>query len=164
MEEYLPFVSIDTWTIIMSWGNLLILFLLLKFFLFKPVGKVLDARAEEIEETYKSAEDTKSAAEKMLGEYEEKLKNAHDTADGIIKSAQKTADMRSENIVNDANDKARRIMEKSRAQIERDKQEAVRAARYDIAKAASAIAEKLIGRELTADDDEKLIGDIIDRM
>lgn len=164
MEEYLPFVSIDTWTIIMSWGNLLILFLLLKIFLFKPVGKVLDARAEEIDETYKSAEDTKSSAEKMLGEYEEKLKNARGEADGIIKSAQRTADMRSENIVGEANDKARRIMEKSRAQIERDKKEAVRAARGDIAKAASAIAEKLIGRELTADDDEKLIGDIIDRM
>lgn len=164
MEEYLPFVSIDTWIIIMSWGNLLILFLLLKRFLFKPVQKVLDARAEEIEETYKSAEDTKSSAEKMLGEYEEKLKNARDTADGIIKSAEKTANMRSENIVNDANDKARRIMEKSRVQIEREKQEAMREARSDIVRAASDIAEKLIGRELTADDDEKLIGDIIDRM
>lgn len=164
MEEYLPFVSIDTWTIIMSWGNLLILFLLFRLFLFKPVQKILDARAKEIEETYKSAEDTKSSAEKMLDEYGEKLKNARAEADGIIKSATQTANVRSENIVGEANEKARRIMEKSRAQIERDKQEAVHEARSDIAKAASDIAEKLIGRELTADDDEKLIGDIIDRM
>lgn len=49
MNEYLPFVSIDTWTMIFTWANLLILFLLLKKFLFKPVTKILDERAEEIE-------------------------------------------------------------------------------------------------------------------
>ena len=48
MNEYLPFVSIDTWTMIFTWANLLILFLLLKKFLFKPVTKILDERAEEI--------------------------------------------------------------------------------------------------------------------
>ena len=47
MNEYLPFVSIDTWTMIFTWANLLILFLLLKKFLFKPVMKILDERAEE---------------------------------------------------------------------------------------------------------------------
>ena len=139
MNEYLPFVSIDTWTMIFTWANLLILFLLLKKFLFKPVTKILDERAEEIENSYKQA-------------------------DGIIKSAVETADRRSESIVNEANEKVRYIMEKSQKQIEQDKQNAVTDAKREIASMAVDAAEKIIGKKLTDSDDEELISDIIDRM
>ena len=76
MNEYLPFVSIDTWTMIFTWANLLILFLLLKKFLFKPVTKILDERAEEIENSYKQAEETNDKAISLKSEYEEKLLSA----------------------------------------------------------------------------------------
>lgn len=164
MNEYLPFVSIDTWTMIFTWANLLILFLLLKKFLFKPVNKILDERAEEIENSYKRAEETNDKAFSLKNEYEEKLLSAKNEADGIIKSAVETADRRSESIVNEANEKARHIMEKSQKQIEQDKQNAVNEARKDIASMAVDAAEKIIGKKLTDSDDEELISDIIDRM
>lgn len=164
MEEYLPFVSIDTWTIIMSWGNLLILFLLLRLFLFKPIKKVLDARAEEIENAYKSAEDMNVSAQKLLGEYEAKLRTADDEVNSIIKSAVEKANLRSESIVGEAGEKARNIIEKSQRQIERDKQRAVKEAKSDIVVMAAEIAEKLIGKTLSTSDDEKIISDIIDNI
>ncbi len=73
MNEYLPFcihrhMDNDFFT----WANLLILFLLLKKFLFKPVTKVLDERAEEIENSYKQAEETNDKAISLKSEYEEK--------------------------------------------------------------------------------------------
>ena len=153
MNEYLPFVSIDTWTMIFTWANLLILFLLLKKFLFKPVTKILDERAEEIENSYKQAEETNDKAISLKNE-----------ADGIIKSAVETADRRSESIVNEANEKVRYIMEKSQKQIEQDKQNAVTDAKREIASMAVDAAEKIIGKKLTDSDDEELISDIIDRM
>ena len=153
MNEYLPFVSIDTWTMIFTWANLLILFLLLKKFLFKPVTKILDERAEEIENSYKQAEETNDKALSLKSE-----------ADGIIKSAVETADRRSESIVNEANEKVRYIMEKSQKQIEQDKQNAVTDAKREIASMAVDAAEKIIGKKLTDSDDEELISDIIDRM
>ena len=164
MEEYLPFVSIDTWTIIMSWGNLLILFLLLKHFLFKPINKVLDARAKEIDDTYKAAEDVKASAEGMRGEYEKKLEGAQTEADGIIKSAVETANMRAKSVIDEASEKARGIMEKSQQQAERDREKAVAMAREDIAVIAVDAAEKLIKKKLGTKDDEELIADIIDRI
>ena len=103
---------------IFTWANLLILFLLLKKFLFKPVTKILDERAEEIENSYKQAEETNDKALSLKSEYEEKLLSAKNEADGIIKSAVETADRRSESIVNEANEKVRYIMEKSQKQIE----------------------------------------------
>ena len=38
MEKYLAFVTIDVWTLIFTWANLLILFLLMKKFFFKPIN------------------------------------------------------------------------------------------------------------------------------
>ena len=164
MNEYLPFVSIDTWTMIFTWANLLILFLLLKKFLFKPVTKILDERAEEIENTYKHADETHDHAISLKSQNEEKLLSEKNEADGIIKSAVETADRRSESIVNEANEKVRYIMEKSQKQIEQDKQNAVTDAKREIASMAVDAAEKIIGKKLTDSDDEELISDIIDRM
>lgn len=164
MDEYLPFVSIDIWTMIFTWANLIILFLLLKKFLFKPVNKMLAERAAEIEDSYKAVGIAESKAENMKAEYEGKLLSAKAEADVIIKAALETADRRSDSIVTEASDKARHIMEKSRKQAERDKQNAVNEARADIAKMAADIAEKLIGKRFGEDDDEKLVSDMIDRI
>ncbi len=164
MGEYLQFVTIDVWTMIFTWANLIILFLLLKKFLFKPVNKVLDARAEEIENTYKMAAETKSEAESMKGEYEQKMLYAKSEADVIIKSAVEAANRRSDSIVSDANTQARHIMEKSQKQIEQEKKNAIDEAKEDIASMAVDVAEKLIGKKFDESDDEKLISDIIDRI
>ena len=48
MGEYLSFVTIDVWTMIFTWANLLILFLLMKKFLFGPVRRIIEKREEEI--------------------------------------------------------------------------------------------------------------------
>jgi F-type H+-transporting ATPase subunit b len=162
--EYLQFVTIDVWTMIFTWVNLIILFLLLKKFLFKPVNKVIDERAEEIENSYKQAADTKNEAQSMKNEYEQKLLAAKDEAEGIIKSAVEAANRRSDSIVGEANEQARHIMEKSQKQIEQDKKNAIDSARGDIASMAVDVAEKLIGKKLDETDDEKLISDIIDRI
>ncbi len=164
MKEYLQFVTIDVWTVIFAWVNLLILFLLLKKFLFKPVNKALSDRAEEIEDLYKAAEDAGSEARRFKSEYEKKLSDAKSEADRIIKTAVEKANMRSGAITAQANESAKKLMEKSMKQIEQDKKNAVNEARGDIVSLAVDAAEKIIGKQFSADDDEKLISDIIDRI
>lgn len=164
MEEYLDFVSIDLWTMIFTWLNLLILFLLLRCFLFKPVNKVLAKRAEEIENTYKAAEATQRDADLARERYENQLSEAKTEADGIINDAVICARERSESIINEAQERAKHIAEKSEKQIELDKQKAMDEARQDIAEMAVDVAEKLIGERLDSSADEKLIESIIDRI
>ncbi len=164
MGEYLQFVSIDTWTMIFTLINFLVLFLLLKKFLFKPINNVLEKRADEIENTYKTVEKTKIEAEDLKTEYEERLKSAKEEADGIIKSAVINAQRRSDDIVNEASEKAQYIVEKSQKQIELDKKNAVNEAQSDIASLAVDIAEKIIGKKLDSKEDEQLVSDIIDRI
>lgn len=164
VEEYLQFVSVEKWTMIFTWANLLILFLLLKKFFFKPVNKVLSDRAAEIESEYKKAENVNSEALSFKSEYENKLLSAESEAENIIKSAVKAASARSEKILGEADESAKRLAEKSRKQIETDREKALAEARRDIASMAVDIAEKVVGKRFSSEEDEKLISDIIDRI
>ena len=55
MEGHTQFVSLD-WTLIFQWGNLLILYLIIKKFLFGPIQKMLSDRENEVKSMYDSAE------------------------------------------------------------------------------------------------------------
>ena len=69
MAEYLEFISINPWHIIMTWGNLLILVLLLKKFLFKPVNAVLEKRKSEVDAVYAGARTAKEKAEYLIDNF-----------------------------------------------------------------------------------------------
>ena len=69
-------ISVNLWQILVSLANLLILFLLFKKFLFKPVQSVLDKRRAAIESDFAAANAAKQAALASRAEYEEKLVEA----------------------------------------------------------------------------------------
>ena len=54
------------WTLI----NLIIFFVLMKLFLFKPIKKTLDKRKELIEGQFKAAEDKEKKADELQAEYQ----------------------------------------------------------------------------------------------
>lgn len=51
----MDFVSIDIWSLIFTWINLIILFFIIRHFLYKPVKNILLQRENEIESTYNLA-------------------------------------------------------------------------------------------------------------
>ena len=72
----LDLVSIVPWEIITQLINLLLLFLLLKHFLFKPVQNILNARQAEIDKSYADAETAQTRAEELRDEYEKRISDA----------------------------------------------------------------------------------------
>lgn len=164
MGEYLPFVTIDMWTMIFTLINFAILFLLLKRFLFKPVNKLLSERAEEIALSYQKAENAENKALEIKKEYEAKLGSARSEADEIIRSAIETAFVHSDGIIKDANAQAQIIIEKTHRQVEHEKTAAMNEAKKNIASMAVSATEKLIKKSLGTETDERLIADVIDRI
>ena len=64
------------WDIVWTIVNLLILFLLLKHFLFKPITQMMESRTAEIENNLKDAEEQKQKAQQLNTQYEEQLQGA----------------------------------------------------------------------------------------
>lgn len=162
--QNLPVISINIWQMLISLCNLLILFLILKKFLYKPVLRVLEARKNAVEEQYSAAEDAKRTAEASRAEYAEKLSRAEAEADEMRKSAANEAKRHGERIVAEARDRADGIVRQAEAQIELDRKKAEADMKREIADVSTALAEKLIERELDSDSHRKLIDSFINEV
>lgn len=124
--------------------NIIVLFLLLRKFLIKPVRNIMEKRDEMIRSGLENARKSQSDAELMKQEYEEKLKNAGDISAGIISDAKKEAEARSKNILDEANAKADNILSSARENAETAKIKAVSEAKEQIADLAAEMAGKLV--------------------
>ena len=122
--QTLPIISVNIWDMLYALLNLLILFLLVKKFLYKPVKKMLANRQATIDNEYKNAEDAKEKALSDQKLYEEKLSHAEEEADSLIQSAVLSARSRESQILAEAKDQANGILRQAEAnaQLELKKQ------------------------------------------
>lgn len=160
--QTLDIITVNIWNIVISLCNLLIMFLVVKKFLFKPVQKMLDARREKIDSDYADARKAKEEANAARIEYEQKLENAHGIADGIIKDATGNANRRADEIVAEAKQKANVIIKHAEADAELELKKAQSAIRHEIADVSLTISEKLLEREINKDDHKQLIDSFIE--
>ena len=157
----LELVSLVPWEIITQLINLLLLILLLKHFLFKPVQNVLNARQAEIDKDYTDAEAALNKAETMRNEYEQRIADAKAEASDIVKTATRKAQLHGEEIVRDAQAEAAHLKEKANEQIEQEKKKAMNELKNEISGIAVDIASKVVEREIDEKDHEALISEFI---
>ena len=163
-EEYLELISLNIWHIVATIANLLILTLILKKFLFKPVQNMFAKRQGQVDELYRAAEDSKSQAEHDKALYNQKLAGAVEEAETIVRSATQRADRQSDEIIADANRKAAETMKRAEEDIEQAKKKAMDDLKNEISDISVQIAENVVGRELNGEDHRELIDSFIENL
>ncbi|MBQ5334560.1 MAG: F0F1 ATP synthase subunit B [Oscillospiraceae bacterium] len=161
-EVKLPFLSIDTGTILFTLINLAILVFGLKHFLFKPVNDILAKRQEAVDKSLTEAEQAKSEAEAAQAEYAEKLAAAKEESAEMIRRATRRAQERSDEIVAAAKAEAAAVMQQNEAELEREKRRAASELRSEVSGLAVMVAEKVVEREINPADHARLIDEFID--
>lgn len=151
------FLNINFFTALFTLVNTIALFLVLKKYLFKPVMKMITDRQKEIDDMYDAAGTAEASAKALEQEYQQKLSVAAETGERMVKDAVKRGQDREEEIIRQANAQAAAILDKANADIAMEKKKAVNDAKDEISEIALAIAEKVVGRELTAADQETLV-------
>ncbi len=160
--QTLDVISVNLWQMLASLLNLVLLFLIVKKFLYKPVKKMLETRQSTIEGEYTEAEQAKEAALQSQKAYEEKLADAKGEADRVIKSAVDIASQREREIIEDAKEKADGIIRRAEADAVLEKKKAEDAIRREIVEVSSALTEKMLEREISADDHKQFIDSFIE--
>ncbi|MBR5472593.1 MAG: F0F1 ATP synthase subunit B [Clostridia bacterium] len=162
--ENLDVISVNFWQILISLANLTILFLILKKFLYKPVQKMLDARRDEIDKQYSDAQTAKQSAEAKDAELTSRLANAKQEAEGIVKEAADIAKGRGDKIIEDARTTADGIIRQAEVDAELERKRASETIKTQIIDVSTALAEKMLEREINADDHNALINEFIDKI
>lgn len=157
-------ISINIWQIIISICNLLILFILLKKFLYKPVQNMLKQRQDIIDKSIESAKQADKEAQSSKKLYEEKLRGADDEAAEIISEAKNKAQRKSDKIVASAKDKADDIVNRAKADAELEVKKAQSQIKHEITEVSTLLSEKILEREINSDDHKKLIDSFIENL
>ena len=159
---YQSLVAVEPATLIVTIINLFIQMWVVKKFFLSKVMDILDKRRAAADQEIEQAEAAKEEALAMKETYEENMKQAKAEANEILSNAQKTAVIRSEEIIGQAKEQAAQIKEKASADIALEKKNALNAAKDEISDIAMAIAEKVVERQLNEADQEKLVNQFID--
>ena len=162
--QSLDIISVNIWQILISLANLTILFLLLKKFLYKPVTKMLSDRRDEVDSQYADAENAKQSAEAKDAELTERLKNAKAEAEDIVKEAATAAQNRGDKIVEDARATADGIIRQAKVDAELELKRAEESIKTQIVDVSAALTEKMLEREINADDHKALIDNFINKI
>lgn len=160
--QHAEIISINIWSIVISLANLVILFLILKKFLYKRVKKALAKRQETLENQYSQAEADRAAAAEERAHWEQKMETAEEEADRIIKEASGDADNRSRRIVAEARDKADDIVRQAELEAERELKKAEAEVKQEIIDVSAVLAGKMLSREVDPRDHKEMIDSFID--
>lgn len=158
------FLNINFFTALFTLINTVTLFLVLKKFLWGPVMKMIQDRQQEVDTMYADAGSAKTEAEQMRAEYEEKLADARQTGERIVKEAMARGQSRQEDIIRQANADADAIRQKAAEDISREKRKAINDAKNEIAELALDIAGKVVGHALNDVDQSALVEQFIDQL
>ena len=145
------------WSIIWNIVNILVLFLLLKIFLFKPITKMMESRTAEIENNLKDAEEQKAKARQLTAHYEEKLEGARAEAAQIVSDARQRGQQEYSNILKTATQDAQKERERSRAEMAQEREDMLRGVQENITELVLLTASKLSQKELDQESDRKLV-------
>ncbi|MBP1588342.1 MAG: F0F1 ATP synthase subunit B [Clostridia bacterium] len=161
-DKFESFIGTNFWTMIIAWINLLIVFLILRKLLFKPVKNMIDSRQKEIDDLYADAQQSRDDAAAMKADYESKLENATEKSEEILKASLRKAQLKEEEILKEAEEKAARTLARAEEQIEMEKKQAISDIKNEVSDMAVEIAAAVLSRDIDKDEHAQLIDDFIE--
>jgi F-type H+-transporting ATPase subunit b len=142
-----------------------IAFFILFAFMYKwvipRVNQMLEARRQKIQGDFESAEQAKTEADKMLGEYRQQLSGARDEANRIIEEARKTADAMRKDLEQRAEADAKTIVEKAQEEIRAERDRVFQELKAQVGELSLALAGRVVGESLDRDRHLRLVDDYI---
>jgi F-type H+-transporting ATPase subunit b len=137
--------------------NFIVLFILLRLFLYKPVLKMLDERAKRTKEGMELAEATKKEYEQAKGEVQKQIENGRQEAQAIIAQALQTGERLKEESRAEATKQAQVIIDRTRTELESERDKIVDGLRKEFVDIAISAAEKVLKETLDKEKHRKLI-------
>ena len=137
--------------------NFIILFVLLRLFLFKPVLKMLDERTKRTKDAMELAEVTKKEFEQAKVEVQKQIEKGRQEAQAIIAQAMQVGERLKEESRQEAIQQAQVIVDRTRAELGAERDKIVGDLRREFVDISIAAAEKVIKETLDKEKHRKLI-------
>jgi F-type H+-transporting ATPase subunit b len=137
---------------------------LLLYFVTKPIRKGLKERTEEIRKTLADAQAAKEAAEARQREYSDKLARATEEIAGITEAIRREGELEREKILLAAKEMAEKIEKEATNKASGVVAKARTELREEAARLAVELAENLLKKQVSADDQKRLVDEYMQKV
>jgi F-type H+-transporting ATPase subunit b len=155
-------LGVSGWTLAAQVVNFIILLLLLYFFAYKPVMKMLDERSRKIKDSMEEVQKVKAQAAQTEEEFKKKIEAASKEGQEVIARAMRTGEEARQRAQAEAKQEAQALVEKARVEIQRERDETIGELRQEFADLTVVAAEKVIGKSLGKEAHRQIIDQVLD--
>lgn len=149
--------------IVQGIGFLILLFVLKKF-LFGKISAMINARTDEVKNTYEKTEKDKAEAERLRLEYQSKLAEAESEAARRVQEAINEGNRFSEELVKRAKEEVEQLRVKAKESIEQERKKALTEIRNQVVTLSILASSKIIQQSINQKTAEKLVDDFIEEI
>ena len=157
-------MNIETIEVVIYIINIIVLFVILRLLLYKPVHGYMAARTQRISSQLEDASNRQAEAMKTKERYESLMAGSEKEADEKLAEIIRKAHADAENIIEKANEKANEIVNDATVQATAEKKRILNGMSGEITDLSLDIARKILSREVNESDNRKIIDSFFDGM
>lgn len=161
MEIYAGLIEFN-WTLLINMASMIVLFLIMKNMFFEKIRHHMLKRQEAVSDSIANAVKKNVEADQILVDYQNKLAQVDEEAREKIKLAMVKAENQSNEIITEAHRKSTEILRRAEEDVAREKEQALKDLKNQIADLAILAAEKVIEKELNTKEHHALVNKVID--
>lgn len=154
-------LKFEFWSIFWAVFNVVVLFVLLRIFLFKPINKLMNERTQSIQKDIDDAEKAKAEAEELRRQYSDSISEAKEEANRIIMQAHDDAESERASIIRKSHEEADQIVSAASETIENERKRVLQQAQSEIADLAIEAASKIVGANLDDEKNRRLVDEFL---
>ena len=152
------------WNIIWTFVDLIVLYVLLKKFLFARVQKVLDQRQEMIQGQMDHAKEQEALANQNLQQVRETVENATKEAREKAQRILEAASRKEKDQLQASEEEAKRILISSRKQAEQERKKLLADTQDEMVTIAMLAARKAVGNNINEEKEKALFEDLLKKV
>lgn len=164
MEDLITALKINFKVLFTQFIGFMVLFLLLKKFLFGRVLDLIQSRTDEIRGAFDANEKTRDEVASLKSQYEQRLWEARTEAEAIVDSATQRAEKAGQEVIDKTRQETARIRDRGLAEIEQEKKRVINEIRRDVVSLSVDIARKIIDKAVDEKEAEKLMDEAINKI
>ncbi len=151
------FLQFDTGLVIWTLINFSIFAFIIGKFGWKPMRNAISSREQSIHDAIAGAEMANAEAARILAESKERIAGAQQEMMAIVREGKTQAEAMVRKAGEDAEAVKQQKLSESQREIERQKDEAIKQLRAEVATLVVDATEKLLGRNLQGDDHKRIV-------
>lgn len=164
MEAILHNLGIEPSALIIQGIGFILMYLILKKFVFGHIGAALETRKKDIQDRMEKLDADQKELNRLQEEVRQKLTEIELEAKSRIQTAIDQANTERDKLMAQAHKDSDRELEKARQTIQREKNLAVADLRSQVGDIAMQIAERVLNNALDASQHQKVIDELIEQL